>query len=311
MSSSSGKADYYAELGVGRDASKSDIKKAYYKKAKQYHPDTNQGDPAAAKKFADLTEAYEVLSDDEKRPVYDQYGHAGLEGGGGGFGGGGPFGGGGGFGGRNMTPEEIFSMFEEAFGGGLGGARRRGPQRGRDVQVGLQLALREAAFGCKKTVAWRSPSEGDKSLDVTIPAGVDSGMNLQLRGMGEKGPAGPGNLYISIGVEEDAVFERDGADVHVKVRLRLAEALLGGKIIIPTLKGDVRMNVPPGTQTGDRRVMTGRGIAASGRSAGHQYVHFEVSIPKKLSARQQELIEEFAQEEPEMSTDARTRRDRR
>ena len=98
-------------------------------------------------------------------------------------------------------------------------------------------------------------------------------MNLQLRGMGEKGPAG-GQRYISIGVEEDAVFERDGADVHVKVRLRLAEALLGGKIIIPTLKGDVRMNVPPGTQTGDRRVMTGRGIAASERSAGHQYVHF-------------------------------------
>jgi molecular chaperone DnaJ len=310
---SSVKEDYYATLGVAKDASKSDIKKSYYTKAKQHHPDTNAGDPAAAKKFAELTEAYEVLSDAEKRQVYDQYGHAGMEGGGGGGMGG--MGGFGGFaGGRPMSPEDIFSVFEEAFGGGafnLGGRQRR-PRRGRDVQVGVTLDLLEAAKGCRKTVSWRSPATGNRSMEVTIPSGVDSGMNLRLTGEGEAGPAGgagPGNLYISITVAEHTIFERDGNDLHVKVRLSLAEAILGGKVTIPTLDGDVALKVPAGTQAGDRRVMTGRGVQpAGGRGAGHQYVHFDVVVPRKLSDRQRELIEEFREEEEPMGDEERTRR---
>lgn len=239
--SSSAKDDYYGALGVQRDSSKSDIKKAYYKMAKQYHPDTNSGDPAAAKKFAELTEAYEVLSDDEKRRVYDQYGHAGLDGGPGGPGGFGGF-----EGGRPMTPEDIFSVFEQAFGGQMGGfSRQRGPARGRDVQVGVSLDLAEAAKGCTKEVRWRSPSAGAKSKEVQFPAGVDSGMNLKLAGQGEDGPGGSGNLYISISVEEHPIFERDGADLHVKVRLSITEAILGAKIVIPTLEGKVSLKVRP------------------------------------------------------------------
>lgn len=311
MSSSSSKSDYYDALGVAKGVSKSDIKKAYYKKAKQYHPDTNAGDPAAAKKFAELTEAYEVLSDDDKRKVYDTYGHAGLDESGGGMGGMGGFGGGGfGGGGRPMSPEDIFNVFEQAFGGSMNlGGRQRGPARGRDVQVGVTLDLKEAVKGTKKEVKWRSPSTGNRSLEVNIPAGVDSGMNLRLGGQGESGPGGPGNLYISISVAEHPIFERDGVDLHLKVRLTLREALLGGSVIIPTLDGQVQLKVPGGTQTGDRRVMTGRGAPdANGRGKGHQYVHFEVVIPRKLSERQRQLIEEFGEEEGSMDEEERTQR---
>jgi molecular chaperone DnaJ len=308
MSSSGdgGKQDYYEALGIDKEASKSDIKKAYYKKAKQYHPDTNPGDADAAKKFAQLTEAYDVLSDGEKRKMYDAYGHVddngmgGMGGGGfhGGFGRGGP-----------MNVEDIFNIFEEAFGGG-GRPRQRGPPRGRDVQVSVALDLLEAAKGCKKTVAWRSPSDGKKSLDVTIPAGVASGMNLQINGRGEDGPAGPGNLYISVMVSEHPIFERDGSDLHVRVRLTLAEAVLGGVVTVPTLDGPVNLKVPPGTQTGDRRVMTGRGIKQPvGRGgSGHQYVHFQVLIPRRLSDEQKGLLEAFRELEQGLSDDERSRR---
>lgn len=307
MSSSAGKDDYYNQLGVEQGADKSDIKKAYYKKAKQYHPDANAGDPAAAKKFAAITEAYEVLSDAEKRKVYDAYGHAGLDGSGG-MGGAGGFGGFGG-GGQSMNPEDIFNVFEQAFGGGMNFGRPRGPPRGRDVQVGVALDLFEAAKGVTKTVRWRSPTAGNKSLEVTIPAGVDNGMNLKLGGQGESGPAGPGNLYIQISVNEHPTFERDGGDLHLRVRVTLKEALLGASVVIPTLEGQVSLKIPPGTKSGDRRVMTGRGVPiANGRGQGHQFVHFEVVMPHKLSERQKELIKQFAEEEAEMTDDTRTER---
>lgn len=312
MSSSSGdggKQDYYAALGIEKDASKSDVKKAYYKKAKQYHPDTNSGDPAAAKKFADLTEAYDALSDAEKRKMYDAYGHAGVDENGGMGGPGGGFHGGFGRGGP-MNVEDIFNIFEEAFGAG-GRPRQRGPPRGRDVQVSVSLDLLEAAKGCRKSVAWRSPSDGKKSLDVTIPPGVASGMNLQINGRGEEGPAGPGNLYISVMVQEHPVFERDGSDLHVRVRLSLAEAVLGGVVNVPTLEGPVNLKVPPGTQTGDRRVMTGRGIKQPvGRGGvGHQYVHFQVLIPRQVNEEQRRLLEAFRELEQAMGDDERSRRD--
>ena len=314
MSSQGGGDDYYDMLGLGRSASKSEVKKAYYQLAKKYHPDTNAGDPAAAKKFAEITEAYEVLSDDDKRSTYDRFGRAGLDGGGGGVGGGGgPFGGFGGFGGQSMTPEEMFEAFEQAFGGGfgLGGRRQRGPPRGRDIQTSVALDLLEAAQGCKRTVSWRSPEGGgNRTVEVAIPAGVDSGMNLRLNGQGEDGPAGKGNLYISVSVAEHPVFERNGADIHVKVRLSITEAILGTLVIIPTLGGKVELKVPPGTQTGDRRVMAGRGIAQAGvPGKGHQFVHFEVLIPRKLTERQRSLLEELSKEEEPIDDDGRVARE--
>ena len=139
-------------------------------------------------------------------------------------------------------------------------------------------------------------------MDVNIPAGVDSGMTLRLTGQGEEGPGGKGHLYIAVNVEEHPVFERDGADVHVRVRLSISEAILGSKIVIPTLEGDVSLNVPPGTQSGDRRVMTGRGMPGQ-RGHGHQYIHFDVLIPRQLTSEQQRILEAFRKVE-EKPTDS-------
>jgi len=302
---SSAKDDYYEKLGISKEASASEVKKAYYQAAKKHHPDTNKGDPAAAKKFAEATEAYEVLSDTDRRKQYDAYGHAGTEQGGGGPGGGfggpfgGPFGGGGmgGFGrGGQVDAEDLFREFENLFSGGA--RRQRGPPRGRDVQAQLGLDFLEAVHGCRKTVAWRSPVSGQREVEVDIPAGVDSGMNLRLNGQGEKGEGGNGNLFIAVAVRDHEHFQREGVDVHLQLRVSLAEAALGASLKVPTLDGTVTLKVPPGTQPGDRRVMQGRGIRdPNGRGRGHQFVHFDVRIPHKLSARQRELLEGLAAEE--------------
>ena len=172
------KEDYYQQLGIARSAGSSEVKKAYYKLAKKFHPDTNQGDPTAAKKFAEVTEAYEVLTDADKRSAYDAYGHAGVNqqaGGGGGAGGfqgfegfqgfqGGGFQFQGGFQGGAMSAEDLFRAFEEAVGGG--GRRQRGPARGRNVQVAMELTLEEAVRGTTRMVKWRSPKSGDREVEV-------------------------------------------------------------------------------------------------------------------------------------------------
>jgi len=289
---------------VPRTASGSEIKRAYYQAAKKFHPDTNKGDPQAAKRFAEVTEAYEILTDSEKRKVYDTYGHAGLDGGAGGGGGFQQGGFPGGFQfhsqGGSVSPEELFEQFERVFGGSgmFGNAGSRRSRRGRDVQVSVSLGFMEAVEGCKRTVSWRSPSEGARTVEVDIPAGVDSGMSLRLTGEGESGDAGRGHVYVQIVVGEHEVFERSGSDVHVRVRLSLAEAILGGSVIVPTLSGQVSLKVPEGTQHGDRRVMQGRGIrAADGSGQGHQYIYFEVPIPRKLSPQQRKLIEQFGEEQ--------------
>uniref|UniRef100_A0A7S4FBV8 J domain-containing protein n=1 Tax=Chrysotila carterae TaxID=13221 RepID=A0A7S4FBV8_CHRCT len=294
--------DLYAKLGVPRTASTSDIKRAYYKAAKKYHPDTNKDDPAAAKKFADVTEAYEVLSDESKRQAYDAYGRAGIEDG--------PQGGPGaqGFPGgfanaQNM--EELFEQFEHLFGGKF---RQPGRRRGRDVQVQVELDLHEAAEGCKRKISWRSQTEGVRTIEAEIPAGIDSGINLRLSGEGEPGEAGRGHVYVAVVVREHEIFERDGNDLHVQVKLTLAEAVLGGSVIVPTLQGQVSLKVPPGTQPGDKRVMQGRGLKdLRGSGRGHQYVHFKLVVPRNVSERQKELIKEFGQEE-EMDEEERSSR---
>uniref|UniRef100_A0A7S0PXK0 J domain-containing protein n=1 Tax=Coccolithus braarudii TaxID=221442 RepID=A0A7S0PXK0_9EUKA len=285
--------DLYDLLGIPRTATAAEIKRAYYAAAKKHHPDTNKGDPAAAKKFADATEAYEVLSDAEKRKMYDTYGHAGVQQGAGGGGGYGGF-----QGGNPPDVDDLFKHFESLFGGGGGQFRSSRPRRGRDVQVQVELDLLEAAEGIKRKIRWRSPTDGERTVEAEIPAGVDTGMNLRLTNEGEPGEGGRGHVYVAIVVREHETFQRDGTDVHVLVKLTLAEAVLGGRVLVPSLKGDVSLNVPAGTQPGDKRVMQGRGIRApDGSGTGHQYVHFELAVPRKISAKQRELIEAFGEEE--------------
>ena len=152
--------------------------------------------------------------------------------------------------------------------------------------------------GCKKTVAWRSPSSGEREEIVDIPAGVDSGMNLRLQGKGETGKGGNGTLYVVINVRDHPVFERDGNDVHVKVHVSTAEAALGSSLRVPTVDGPVTLKVPAATQPGDRRLMEGRGVPdVNGRGRGHQYVHFQVKVPQSLTARQRELFESLKEED--------------
>ena len=303
----SSKADFYQTLGVPKTADKGTIKKAYFKLAKKYHPDTNKGDDTASEKFKEVTEAYETVSDDKQRELYDAYGHAGVDpnsGFGGGGGGGNPFGGGGGFdfrGGQQMDPDDIFEAF---FGGGR---RNRGPRRGADLQMHISLNFKDAVFGSKQDLdvryQIRDPASGrsevkERSVECTIPAGIDSGMNLRLSGQGAEGdPGAPsGDLLVTIIVEEDDYFIRDGVDVHVEVPISVTQAILGGTVDVTTLTGEAEMKIPKGCQADAKLMMRGKGIPyLRGRKdqKGNQIVHLKIQIPKKINARQEELLREF------------------
>lgn len=317
--SSGSKRDFYETLGVPKGADKGQVKKAYFKLAKQYHPDTNQGDEKAAEKFKEVTEAYEVLSDDKQRELYDTYGHAGVDpnsGFGQGGPGGNPFGQGGfDFGdgsyhfsssgpGGQIDPEELFDAF---FGGGR--RQPRGPRRGADLQMHVKVPFHDAVFGTKQDLDLRYQVQDSKtgrveikerSVEVDIPAGIDTGMNLRLNGQGAEGdPGAPrGNLMVTVIVDEDSYFQRDGADVHVEVPVSVTQAILGGTVDVKTLTGEVEMKIPNGCQPDSKLVMRGKGIPyLRGRGQkGNQIVHLKVQIPKKINERQEELLREFDEE---------------
>ncbi|CAL5401507.1 unnamed protein product [Camellia sinensis] len=345
--------DYYDTLGVNKNATASEIKKAYYGLAKQLHPDTNKDDPEAEKKFQEVQKAYEVLKDEEKRAQYDQLGHETYESNvnGGGMGGGqwGP----------DFNPfTDIFNtdnIFNTIFNRGMGG---------KDVKVLVELSFMEAVQGCTKTLTFQSdlPCEacggagvppgtrpetcqtcrgsgminkvtgpfrvqvtcsychgtgkivknfckscngekivrGPKTVKLDIMPGVDDNETMKVYRSGGADPDGnqPGDLYATIKVREDPVFRREGPDIHVDTVLSITQAILGGTIQVPTLMGDVVLKVRPGTQPGQKVVLKKKGIKTrNSYSFGDQYVHFNVSIPANLSARQRELIEEFAKEE--------------
>ncbi|GMP62535.1 hypothetical protein CsSME_00024608 [Camellia sinensis var. sinensis] len=345
--------DYYDTLGVNKNATASEIKKAYYGLAKQLHPDTNKDDPEAEKKFQEVQKAYEVLKDEEKRAQYDQLGHETYESNvnGGGMGGGqwGP----------DFNPfTDIFNtdnIFNTIFNRGMGG---------KDVKVLVELSFMEAVQGCTKTLTFQSdlPCEacggagvppgtrpetcqtcrgsgminkvtgpfrvqvtcsychgtgkivknfckscngekivrGPKTVKLDIMPGVDDNETMKVYRSGGADPDGnqPGDLYATIKVREDPVFRREGPDIHVDAVLSITQAILGGTIQVPTLMGDVVLKVRPGTQPGQKVVLKKKGIKTrNSYSFGDQYVHFNVSIPANLSARQRELIEEFAKEE--------------
>lgn len=310
------KRDYYEILGVSKRADKAEIKKAYFKLAKQYHPDTNGGDEKAAEKFKEASEAYEVLSNVKQREQYDQFGHAGINPDFG-AGGGNPFGqgfegfdfGDGSFhfsGGGNQHEIDPEELFEALFGGGR--RRNRGPRKGADLQMHVNVSFKEAVFGTSKDLHLRyqvrDPKSGqisvkERDVAVEIPAGIDNGMNLRVSGQGAEGdPGAPnGNLLVHVVVAEDDYFRRDGYDVHTEIPISLTQAVLGGTVDVTTLTGEVEMKIPKGCQVDTKLMLRGKGIQKlNSKGHGNQIVYLKIQIPKTITARQEELLREFDDE---------------
>lgn len=292
------KRDYYEILGVGKNASDDEIKKAYRKLAVKYHPDKNPGDKEAEAKFKEINEAHDVLSDKQKRARYDQFGHAGVGGAGGnpfsGGGAGGPFGG---FDFNGQTFNFDFGgggAFDDILGSifGFGGAGPRRPRRGADYQTSVTLDFEEAIFGTTKKV-----SVNGSELKVKIPAGIDDGMSIRLRGKGGEAPskdAEPGDLYVRVRVKSHKHLTREGAIILSEEKISMVDAALGCEIDVETVDGTVTMKVPAGTQSGTPFKLSGHGVPfRSDGDRGPHIVTVIVETPKNLSKKQKELLEEF------------------
>lgn len=301
--------DFYKELGVSKGANSDEIKKAYRKLARKWHPDQNQGDAAAETKFKDIGEAYAVLSDPEQRKQYDslramagggpRFTAGGQPGGAGGFEDmfGGMFGAGrdgggsaGGAGGGGNFEDILSQMFGGGRGGGGGFRGRQAPVRGADLAAHASLKFRSAASGetLRLTV-------GGKAMNVRIPAGVRDGQKIRLRGKGEPSPNGgeAGDLVLTVNVEAHPVFTTDGANLRVTVPVTFAEAALGATIEVPTLDGpSVRLKVPAGTPSGRTLRAKGKGLTTS-KTTGDLLVTVEVEVPSELDERAKNAVEEL------------------
>lgn len=314
------KRDYYETLGVNKSADKEAIKRAYRKLAKKYHPDTNAGNPHAEEMFKDVTEAYNVLSDEKKRKLYDEFGFAGLQEGfseeaarqaaQGGFGGNGSFSGSYSSNGGPFTHQEfhfengsgdmddIFSMFGDMFSHG-GSARGRSTSRkGSDVMADLTISFDEAVFGCEKSISLQDPSTGKVSnLSIHIPAGIESGKTVRLKGQGNPGRNGgaAGDVLLNVNVTPSREFERKGQNVYSTIRVPFTTAALGGKARVHTLYGDVECSIKAGTQGGSKIRLKGKGISSMKNPSvkGDQYVTVEISVPRRLTPRAKEALEEY------------------
>lgn len=350
------KKDYYEVLGVSKDASDADIKSAFRKLAKKYHPDICK-EPDAEEKFKEVQEAYAVLSDPSKRKQYDQFGHAAFDNNGGGS----PFGAGGfDFSGFDVDLDDILgNMFGSGFGFSGRGSRKSAKTRGSDVLYRMNLTFEEAAFGCKKdikvdtnvacpdcnglgghgettcevchgsgtitseqrtilgsfvskttctncggtgktfksrctTCAGKGKIRQNRTITVKIPSGIDNGNRLRLVGKGEAGSNGgePGDLYLEFSVSEHEYFKRDGLDIYLNVPITITDAILGCKKDIRTLNSIVTLNIKPGTNTGDKQRIKGKGIENSETGkCGDMYLIFEVVLPDKITREQKELFE--------------------
>ncbi len=303
----SSKRDYYEILGVRRGATAEELKKAYRELALRNHPDrvAPEKKKEAENAFKEISEAYAVLSDPQKRALYDQYGHQGVDQ-------------------RFHRQEDIFrgtdfrsvfeglgefglggGFFENLFGDlgfdffGARGRRQRGSsgngasRRGRDLEVNLTVSLEEAYHGTEKTISVRREGS-ERTLTVTIPPGVETGSRLRVKGEGEPGPAGPGDLFVVIEVPAHPTFQRTASDLQIETRVSLTQAILGTEIRVPTLDGEVTMKVPPGTQSGSIFRLRGKGMPhLKGKGTGDELVRVNVEIPRRLTDRQRELIKEF------------------
>ena len=358
------KRDYYEVLGVSKGASDDDLKKAYRKLAKKYHPDLNPGDKTAEAKFKEVNEAYEVLSDKEKRAKYDQFGHAGVD----------PnFGAGGGFGGftGDFGDIDLGDIFGSFFGGGFGGfggssRPRNGPAKGESLRASVTITFEEAAFGCEKEITINRTENCDtcggsgcepgttaevcpdcrgtgqvriqrnmggfsmastatcskcrgtgkiihqpckacggsgtvrrqKKLNVTIPAGIDNGQAISLRGQGGAGKNGgpAGDLIISVNVKPHSILQREGTSVYLEQPVSFLQAALGAELEIPTIDGKVKWTLPEGTQTGTTFRLRGKGIPQlNGRGRGDQFVTVKVQVPTGLTHEQKEALRKFGE----------------
>ena len=356
------KRDYYEVLGVSRGASEDEIKKAYKKMARKYHPDLNPGDKTAEEKFKEVNEAYEVLSDADKKARYDQYGHAGVD----------PNFGAGGFGGGfdgSFDFGDLGDIFGSFFGGGFGGGRRtnpNAPQRGESIRMSIAISFEEAAFGCEKAVtveryetcdtchgngcapgtspevcpdchgtgtvqvrrqtpmgvfATSSPCpkcggkgriihqpckdcrgsgmvRKKKTIQASIPAGIDNGQTISIRGQGNAGKNGgpAGDLLITITVRPHELFRREDTSVLCEAPITFTQAVLGAELEIPTIDGKVKYTLPEGTQSGTTFRLKGKGIPSiNGRGRGDQYVTVYIETPKNLNKEQKEALKKFAE----------------
>ncbi len=318
--------DYYDILGLSRDATAEQIKKAYRAMARKYHPDVNPGDKEAEKRFKEAQNAYDVLSDTEKRKLYDQYGKAAFEG----AGAAGPRSGAtewtGQYGpagteyidfseffgpharaagpGPGAGPEVGGGLFEELFGrirGGARAGRRTAPREEQVTEARLTIPFLTAVRGGETTIEVLRGSGERETLVVKIPPGTSPGAKLRLRGRGEAGPLGgpPGDLLIKVDVEPHPYFTREGRDLFVEVPLTIGEAVLGARIEVPTLDGLKTLPIPPGTSSGQKLRLRGQGVpASSGKPAGDLFVVAKVVVPKSLDEESQRLIREFADRNP-------------
>jgi curved DNA-binding protein len=300
--------DYYKTLGVAKNASAEDIKKAYRKLARKYHPDVNPNDKEAHKKFQQINEAHEVLSDSEKRKKYDQYGenwkHADQyeqarqqqQQAGGGFGG---FGGGGfgNFGGGEYTysggEEGGFSDFFESLFGGARSRRSQAKYRGQDYNAELQLSLMDAYTTHKQTLTING-----KNVRITIPAGVENGQQIKLKGYGSPGAnGGPnGDLFITFVITNNTGFRREGNDLYKTEDIDLYTALLGGEKTIDTLGGKIKLKVSPETQNGTKIRLKGKGFPVYKKEGqfGDLYITWNVKLPTNLTQKQKDLLTELS-----------------
>ena len=358
------KRDYYEVLGVEKGASEDEIKKAYRKLAKANHPDLHPGDKECEERFKEVNEAYEVLSDPDKRAKYDQFGHAAFDPSAGGPGGAG-FGGFGGFG--DIFGDIFGGGFGDIFGGGFGGGQtqRSGPRRGENLRVRLNITFEEAAFGCEKELELTRTEECSechgsgcqpgttadtcpdcrgtgtvriqrggggfafstsapcsrcrgtgriihspcktcggagsvrtkKRITVTIPAGIDDGQAISLRGQGNAGKNGgpAGDLIVGIQIKPHAQFKRDGTTVLYEQPVSFYQAALGAELEIPTIDGKVKYTLPAGTQTGTTFRLRGKGIPGlNGRARGDQYVTVYIETPRNLNREQKEALRKFS-----------------
>ncbi len=295
--------DYYKTLGVEKNATQDEIKKAYRKLARKYHPDLNADDPSAKDKFQAINEANEVLSDPEKRKKYDAYGehwkHADeferqKQQGGFGAGGGGTYwysGDGGGFEGFGRNASGFSDFFEELFGQHAA-SRQQAAFRGQNLKAELQLSLRDAAQTHKQVI-----SVNGKSVRITIPAGIANGQTIKLRGHGTPGINGgkAGDLFITFVIPDDPVFQRKGDDLYVDVPLPLCTAMLGGEQTIDTLSGQVKLKVKPETQNGTKVRLKGKGFPVYKQEGqqGDLIVNYVITLPTRLTEEQKELFRQL------------------
>lgn len=296
--------DYYKLLGVDRKASAEEISRAFKKLARKYHPDLNPGDKKAEEQFKEINEAYEVLKDPEKRKLYDQLGpdwqhgqqfagnnqgfdnmHFNFNGQ--------DFGG--------MGGSDFSDFFESIFGGrgggagGFGGFSQQRPRRGRDVEAELPLTLQEVMKGGKRQVTLKMP-DGPKTLEINVPAGVKAGAKLRLAGQGDPSPNGgtPGDLFLRINYLPDARFKVDGDNLHCDVAVTPWQAVLGAKVAVPTLEGEVELSIPAGTSSGRKLRLRGKGIGSPSKR-GDLLVRVMIDVPTTLTDEEKTLWEKLSE----------------